>query len=77
MDGCVCLCFQALEEFRTQETSDHNSAELETKTEVARHNLRRAEVACVCVCVRAHLLRRSADPDQSLRILSFDSFDMI
>lgn len=28
-----------------QETSDHNSAELETKMEVARHNLRRAEVA--------------------------------
>lgn len=40
----MSFVFQTLEEYRTQETSEHNSAELETKMEVARHNLRRAEV---------------------------------
>lgn len=46
---CVC-CFQALEDYGTQELSEQNS-ELETKMEVAKQSLRRAEVTlCVCVC---------------------------
>lgn len=46
----LCLFFQALEEFETQESSEQNNSELETKMEVARQSLRRAEVMCVYVC---------------------------
>lgn len=42
---------QALEDYGTQESSEQNNSELETKMEVARQSLRRAEVLCVCACV--------------------------
>lgn len=55
-DIWTCLfLFQTLEELRAQEMSEHSSAELETKTEVAQLNLRRAEVVCVCVCVPSEM----------------------
>lgn len=44
------LVFKALEEYGTQESTEQNNSELETKMEVARQSLRRAEVnARVCV----------------------------
>lgn len=45
----VVMCFQAMEGYGTQESSEQNNTELETKMEVARQSLRRAEVTCVCV----------------------------
>lgn len=52
--------FQALEEFGTQESLEHNSSDLETKMEVARYSLRRAEVmyvyVCLCACMHAHII---------------------
>eukprot|EP00066_Takifugu_rubripes_P020331 XP_011609597.1 PREDICTED: FCH and double SH3 domains protein 1 [Takifugu rubripes] len=49
---------KTLEEYRTQETSEHNSAELEPKMEAARHNLRRAELMKLKAEARLDLLRQ-------------------
>lgn len=43
---CVCVCLlQILEDYGTQESTEQNSSDLETKMEVARQSLRRAEVS--------------------------------
>ncbi|CAF91179.1 unnamed protein product, partial [Tetraodon nigroviridis] len=55
---CVVHIQKTLEEFRTQETSEHSRAELEAKTEAARLNLRRAEMMKMKAEARLDLLRQ-------------------
>ncbi|XP_041808090.1 F-BAR and double SH3 domains protein 2-like [Chelmon rostratus] len=50
---------RALEEFETQESSEQNNSELETKMEVARQSLRRAETVKVKAEARLDLLRQA------------------
>ncbi|XP_067464904.1 F-BAR and double SH3 domains protein 2-like [Thunnus thynnus] len=50
---------RALEEYGTQETSEQNNTELETKMEVARQSLRRAETVKVKAEARLDLLRQA------------------
>uniref|UniRef100_A0AAQ5X8T7 FCH and double SH3 domains 2 n=1 Tax=Amphiprion ocellaris TaxID=80972 RepID=A0AAQ5X8T7_AMPOC len=50
---------RALEEYGTQESSEHNNSELETKMEVARQSLRRAETVKVKAEARLDLLRQA------------------
>ncbi|XP_078142768.1 F-BAR and double SH3 domains protein 2-like [Centroberyx gerrardi] len=50
---------RALEEYGTQETSEQNNSELETKMEVARQSLRRAETVKVKAEARLDLLRQA------------------
>ncbi|XP_040007309.1 F-BAR and double SH3 domains protein 2-like isoform X1 [Xiphias gladius] len=50
---------RALEEYGTQESSEQNNSELETKMEVARQSLRRAETVKVKAEARLDLLRQA------------------
>ncbi|XP_070839714.1 F-BAR and double SH3 domains protein 2-like [Chaetodon trifascialis] len=50
---------RALEEYETQESSEQNNSELETKMEVARQSLRRAETVKVKAEARLDLLRQA------------------
>uniref|UniRef100_A0A8C6KY83 FCH and double SH3 domains 2 n=1 Tax=Nothobranchius furzeri TaxID=105023 RepID=A0A8C6KY83_NOTFU len=50
---------RALEEYGTRETSEQNSSDLETKMEVARQSLRRAETVKVKAEARLDLLRQA------------------
>ncbi|XP_053187897.1 F-BAR and double SH3 domains protein 2-like [Scomber japonicus] len=50
---------RALEEYGTQETSEQNNTDLETKMEVARQSLRRAETVKVKAEARLDLLRQA------------------
>ncbi|KAJ3589682.1 hypothetical protein NHX12_010525 [Muraenolepis orangiensis] len=53
------LLFRALEEYGSQEGSEQNHSELETKVEAARQNLRRAETVKVKAEARLDLLRQA------------------
>ncbi|XP_029375130.1 F-BAR and double SH3 domains protein 2-like isoform X2 [Echeneis naucrates] len=50
---------RALDEYGTQESSEQNNSELETKVEVARQSLRRAETVKVKAEARLNLLRQA------------------